>query len=512
MNGFTISLILTGVFLIVTLLGTVNGITRGVGRQAIRITTVIASLIFAFFMTLSGSSILSKFCVDKSLGEALMSVELHRYFNKETMDVLFCFDAETAEQLLALPFKTVLLPFVFSALFFIIALFTLLVYLTMCKLFCAPGGRMSKLSRTLGAVLGAVQGVIMATVLILPVLGVADLAADTNARFLEKHDGNVEGNAFCEIYDSYIDDVNANPLFGFINTVATEPICNGLATAEIEGERVNLRDTASQIIVTSEDLIPLGEFNWADPTPEERGELRRIVTSLSDDTYVSSVLAGTLRGIATALDKGIIDMKFEEPALGLIKGIMQVFTTLDAENLSLDIRTVLDVYDLLVEEQVITAMSEGGTDGVATALIAKDAEGKTVIRRIIAKIEENEHMKSLVTVFTKLSLSIMMDNIGVDNGAEIYESIKEGLAAVIAIDKDAYGSDEEYRAAVSSALDTTLKAHDIDLHPDIVGGMSDYVVENLSDVDEITDDEIYATIFSYYDAYSEHIGEAEILP
>ena len=29
---------------------------------------------------------------------------------------------------------------------------------------------------------------------------------------------------------------------------------------------------------------------------------------------------------------------------------------------------------------------------------------------------------------------------------------------------------------------------------------------------EITDDEIYATIFSYYDAYSEHIGEAEILP
>ena len=121
-------------------------------------------------------------------------------------------------------------------------------------------------------------------------------------------------------------------------------------------------------------------------------------------------------------------------------------------------------------------------------------------------------MKPLVTLFTELSLSIMMDNVGVDNGAEIYESVKDGLTTVIAIDKDAYATDEEYRAAISSALEETLNAHDIDLHPDIVDGMADYVAENLSDVDEVSDDIIYDTIFSYYDAYSEHIGEADILP
>ena len=512
MNGITIGWILTGLFIIITLIGVGNGITRGVGRQAIRTSTLAVSVLLAFFATASSASKLSSFCEGKSLGEALMSLDLHRSLSDKLLDTLFCFDAEVAEQLLAIPLRVLLLPFVFLAVFALIAIISLLIYIVLSKLFCAPGGRISKASRITGALLGAVQGIIIGAMLILPVASLADLAADTNDRLLEKHGGDAEGVAFCEFYDKYLEGIDENLLIRAVNTVATEPICNGFANIKIDGEQVNLRDTAAHLITAYEDVSSLGEFNWISPTPEERGELRVIITELSDDVYLSSVLSGTLRGIATALDKGIVDLKLDEPVLGLARALMQVFTTLDAESLRLDVATFLDVYDLLAGEEVLTAMTEGGTDAVASALIAKDTAGQTVIIRIVDTIEENERMKPLLTVLVKLSLSVMMNDIGIENGAAIYDGIKAGLAAVIAIDKSAYGTDAEYREAVSESLNATMLEHGISLHPDVIDGMADYVADNLSDTTEITDDEIYATIFSYYDAYSEHIGEAEVLP
>lgn len=512
MNGFTISLIFTGVFLIITILGVINGITRGVGRQTMRTITIITSLFSSLLTTMATSSTLNKLCAGKSLGEFLMSLDLHRGISNETMDILFCFDAETAEQLLAIPFYVILLPFVFLGIFIAITLFTFIVYLTLCRLFCAPGGRMSKLSRALGGVLGAVHGIVVATVVLLPFVNMVDIAAGANDKFIEKYDGAVGEIAFCEIYDEYIDDVNDNPIVRAVNAVAARPICNAFATIKVDGKNVDLRDTAAMLIVAADDFSALKEYDWTDPTPEECDELRRIITSVSDDTYVSGVLSGTLRGIATAIERDVFTLEFEEPALGVMEGIVQIFTTLDADSFSLDIRTILDVYELLAKENILPALTTGDADQVSGALVKKDSDGKTVIVRIVDTIRGNEHMKPLVTLFTKLSLSIMMDNVGVDNGAEIYESVKDGLTTVIAIDKDAYATDEEYRAAISSALETTLNAHDIDLHPDIVDGMADYVAENLSEVDEVSDDIIYDTIFSYYDAYSEHIGEADILP
>ena len=115
-------------------------------------------------------------------------------------------------------------------------------------------------------------------------------------------------------------------------------------------------------------------------------------------------------------------------------------------------------------------------------------------------------MKPLVTMLTKLSLSIMMNDVGVEKGNEVYDTVKEGVTGVISIDKTQYETEEEYVDAVSDSLDKTLNDHDIDLAPEIVDSMAKYVADNYSDLEEITDDEINDTILSYYEAYYNYVN------
>jgi hypothetical protein len=110
-------------------------------------------------------------------------------------------------------------------------------------------------------------------------------------------------------------------------------------------------------------------------------------------------------------------------------------------------------------------------------------------------------MKPLITMLTKLSLSVMMDDVGIEKGEEVYESISYGITTVLDIKKDDYATEEEYHAAVSSQLNETLLDHNINLASDIVDNMAQNIVDKYSGVEEVTDDIVNDIIISYYDSY-----------
>ena len=156
----------------------------------------------------------------------------------------------------------------------------------------------------------------------------------------------------------------------------------------------------------------------------------------------------------------------------------------------------------ILSREGVFASFESGSDAMFDAFTVRDAEGKTTINKVIDTINANERMKSLVTLMTKFSVSIMAGQLGVDGDMlETYDKVKSGITdKVLSIDKNSYATKEEYVSAVSSALGTTLKENNIELDKEVVDNMAQYYADNYSDKTEISDDEINDIILAYYNA------------
>ena len=499
------TLVFLGIFIFLTAIGLFKGLGRGIGRQIVRIATIAISFIAALIATSSIGQFLHNLCDGKTIDEVLMALGLHETFEQEIYDLLACFDATTAEHLIELPLMSIILPFVFTSCFVVVSAVLLIVHAIFCGIFRLNGKRAGVGSHLLGMILGACQGAVVAVIFMLPFLNLVGIAAETNAIIVEHHQDE-EPAEFSVLYDEYVAGLYENPIFT-VSYTFTEPLCDHFATIEIEDRSVNLRETTALLCVAVDDFVELGDFDWTAPTSEQCDALESIVDSLSHDTYVATILSGALRGLATAIDSGVIEFNLEEPVRGVMNNLMHIFTTLNADNFGRDVDTLLEVYFLLAREQVLASLPSGDPAEITTACTAEDENGTTVIRKIINTIQSNEHMKPLVTMLTKLSLSVMMNNVGMENGEAVYESIKEGIAGVIAINKTEYETDEEYHAAVSSSLDDTLKSHDIVLAPEIVDNMATYVVDNFADLENVSDDEVNDTILSYYEAYMKYVNE-----
>ena len=81
---------------------------------------------------------------------------------------------------------------------------------------------------------------------------------------------------------------------------------------------------------------------------------------------------------------------------------------------------------------------------------------------------------------------------------------------MLSVKEENYDSEEEYKEALSSVLDSTLKDHGIELEEEIVDGIADYVDENFSEVDTLTDEEFNGILLHYYEAYQEYVNSGEI--
>ena len=98
-----------------------------------------------------------------------------------------------------------------------------------------------------------------------------------------------------------------------------------------------------------------------------------------------------------------------------------------------------------------------------------------------------------------------------ENAQATYDNIKASINKdILSIKKEDYATDEEYVTEVSCALDNTLKENNITLEKEIVDSMAQYVTDNYSDIDEITDEQVNDIILSYYDAYLDYLETGEI--
>ena len=507
-TGQHISLIFAGVFAVIAVFGLLKGLSRGAGRQTVRTVTIAVSIIASLVITGGISGYIASLCEGKTLDEVLMMFDLHTQLEQNVLDLLACFDAVTVERIVELPLLTVIMPFIFTSCFILISALLLIVHGIISIIFRLSGKRAGIISRLIGMVIGAVQGAAVAIVFLLPLVNLVNLTDLAQATVRETQPEDSEANAICDVYDDYIKETRESVTFKFVESMGANALCDRFATIDINGEDVNLRSTLSLVLSSSDDFMEIMSYDFANPTEEQCENMKETIDRLVYDSYISSILSGATKGLAIAVDSGVIVIDLEEPALGVINNMVKIFTTLNEENFPKDIDTIIDVYILLAREGVLSSLA-GTTEEITEAFISQDENGVTVIRRIINTIQDNPHMKPLVTMLSKLSVSIMMNDVGVEQGEEVYDTIKDGITGVIAIDKTQYETNEDYVDAVTEELDKTLKDHEIELAPEIVDSMAEYISEqdysNLTH-EEVTDDDVNDAILSYYEAYMNYIN------
>jgi hypothetical protein len=82
------------------------------------------------------------------------------------------------------------------------------------------------------------------------------------------------------------------------------------------------------------------------------------------------------------------------------------------------------------------------------------------------------------------------------------ENVKAGLNTALAIDPETFETEEEYKAAVSDSLGQTLEENGIGLTDSQLEIVTDFVIEEMEGVDEVTNAYIAEFVTKYYDAYT----------
>ena len=508
--GQTISLIFALIFFALTLWGLIKGYLRGVKRQSMRLATIFFSILVSFAVTAIISNFIEVLFANKNVEELLMSLGLNSYLTPEVLDILACYDAVTIERILQLPLLTIIIPFIFSNCFIITSALTYIIHGVFSFILNFSKKNLKFQNRCGGMVIGLVQGLIVALLVLLPFINIIGIAGDVNDRIAEKHDGDTGANQFCQIYNEYLEPTRNSALCYVAYDSFCDPLCASFATVDINGEETNLIDTLSFLIATVSDSINFGTFNWTDPTDEECDAIEQMVDSLAHDKYVSYVLSGALRGTAIAISNECLSLNIEDPVDDVINALFLIFTTLDENNFAEDVDTVLDVYLILAREDVIFHLFAADPETMTSAFIKKDADGKTVMNRVIATIEANEHLNSIAKMLTDLTLSIMLNNVGVGNGGEIYATVSEGIKDLLTIDKSQFENAEDYQAAVTDKLGDVLNENGINLDYEIVDEMATHFVANYSDAEELSDADINDIILSYYASYSQNIMNGDL--
>ena len=490
------------------LAGLVWGLKRGISKTLLRLITVLASAVAAFCIVNAATAWLEGLFVGRSL-EELLTQYVPSYTTsvpENWRNLIACFDAETAERILFLAVYLVLVPVAFVLVFYVLKILSGLIYIILAAILGMMGRRTGFFSALLGMVVGAAQGALIAAVLLLPVSGLVGLATEAKAPLTAEGVPAETASQVEEFYGQWIDDVSDNPVLALIDTAGGGALFTDMTTAHVSDTAVVMGDEAKTLVQVYVDVLPLLGSDLMSPDAATEEAMRSVLADIGDDRYTAEIVSGILRGVSRAIDSGALVIPFEEPVVTLVKEVAAILSDSNADNLKGDLETMLNVYLILGQRGVLSVMAEGSTDVID--LLIGEHDGERVITLVTAELDKNPRTKPLSDAMAKMTLSALNGSISIGGmeAEELYDNVKTGLNDILSTSRDDYETEEEYKADVSSKLDTTLKDNGIELEAEIIDGMTDYIVENYGDKTEITDQDITDALLSYYDVYAEWLA------
>lgn len=517
--------VIFGIMAFLVLIGALKGLRRGIQRQTVRTATIILSIVLSVVAIKIGYGRIFSY-LDAMTVEELVDkgIELGILSSSDDLSVLYNLEMATLEYVLAIPLTLILAPLVFVVLFIVISAIMLIVHAIVSGVLGFKKKKNNGVTRLCGMALGAVQGLLVSAMVLLPFVGLSDLAAGAMDTMRDNTSASETEQELVTAYDENVKPITECASMKIMGVCGGKIVYNIVATTSVEGESFNMRGEVDTVLAVYSDYSSLEGMEWHSLKPEDKAAIESMIDKIEKSDYFAPLLASVARSLSkTVTDGGMLD-DVEEPMKTLFFDMFGIFATSTKDNFFTDVDTILDLYYLFSDEGILAAVvdtddggeitdtpSDGEETDIMKLLAKKDAAGDTVISRAISLLQDNPRTAPIVTSLMKLSLSMMVntagDDIAGDTGLtaeeieEVYDNVKQGLNDVVQIKKEDYASDEAYKEAVSASLDETFRANDIELDADIIDVVADHVIENFGDVEEVTDEHIVEVVLEYYEAF-----------
>ena len=476
-------------------------------RQTVRTITVVISAIVSYALVYFIFAGINKYIDGRSAEEIVSALINSGIISEDTAGYgwIASQDAHSLKILLSVPLALVVLPVIYVVCFILVSGILLPLHKFISALCGFKARRSTFGARLTGFLLGAAQGICVAGILLVPVIGVGSLAKDA-AFAINEHAPEDSFTEKCnEAYKAYAFSVAENPVTVAYETFGIGALYEKIATVTVDGKEYRMTEIFPDLSYLVSDVMSFGGCDPKSLSEAEEARVRSMISMIEENPILTDILASAVRSGSYAYANGTFPVIPDEPFNTLISSSLEIFHTSAPENLSGDLHTLAEVYFTLSKSGVLTAFYDGH-DAIASAMSAKDSEGKTTAERIIEISRTNERITPLVTTVTKLALTAMQDGVGIGKDAlEIFENIKSKINTnVLTVDKNAYNTKEEYVAEISSALDGVLTENGIVLDEEELSVMADFVADNFNETKELTDGDACEIIFSYYSAYKAH--------
>ena len=497
--GKIVPLVLLGLFIITVAIGLIKGLSRGIKKQGLHLACTVEAAILAYL-------IVGK--MTQAFIDSFNAATIADLLSKIGMNPAIAEYLDGLGWLLALPFGTLAVPALFVLFFFIVKIGAAIMYSVMRRVLSLPKKERGAANRCSGMAVGAVEAIVCFVIFFMPFISFITMF-DSGVDALREKDETAYG----EFFDFY--DENVDPLVESFTVKATRKLgadaaLDSFATVENRktGEKINLRREVVSAVSIVTETSTMKDVNWRALSKEHQEVLSSTVDTLASSEYLSIIVADMLNGMAAAVENNVVPFKAEPPFDTLIGSVVALFSSVNEQTLGDDIHSILSIYYILCDDGVLSAIGSGDSDALLDCLI-EEHDGETIVNKIIAELKKNEHTKPLVATLTELSVTVMSSQLSLgENSAEVYDNVKEGLKDVLSIKPTDYEDTAEgkaqYKEDLTNSLDETLKENGIELDPEIVGGIADYIDENVEVKDEYTDEEINDVILSYYDVYLEY--------
>ncbi len=506
-----LSWILPVFVLIFVVIGALNGFRRGVSRQVIRLCLIAGSIILSFWLT---GIALDKFLqtFDSMTSEQMYNYLLKIPFFANGPDISWIKNLEVGvvKALVAVPTALIISPVVFIVLFEVFRIVSLILHVVLCGILGFSKRRNNIFTRLLGMCVGALTGVVIAGVFMLPVVGLGNAYSYTVTTLSQEKPEEPITSQLTQYYNTYAKPLVDSPAYKFYNKIGLGAIYKNMTTVNIDGTETDATTVLPDCVLIYSEGGKLKDTDFKKLNDSDKESMLKIIDIISQNPTLLNISSGLVRSLSNAIANGGFNIQVEEPLKEVVNDGFSIFTDMKNEHFSEDMKIILYTYFILSDDNVILAFDKD-TDAVLNALTVKDANGITTVNRIIENLRKSERTAKLVSSVSKISVIVMSQQLGVPNSENLYNSVKEGLKGTLQINKADYASQEEYLAAVSASIDSTLKANSIELEQGIIDNMAIYVNDNFSDKEEITDADADELILSYYDAYlksQENPGES----
>lgn len=493
-------------FALAILIESLFGLKRGWKRQLLHTCFSLVGLTCAFFIT---KYITSVKIDEQTVSDAIATLEGYGLaFNEDIRSLLLAVDPELYEVVISLPLSTVIAPLLFTLTYTVINLVLKLISLIV-KIF-VPKAR-SKAQRLIGLGIGFAEGALISSLLLLPIAATTSLLDETVAA-TDSSESPVAESVHA-VYDEYISPISKNPILGITEFLGGEFIMNRLATVEIEGEKMNMRDEvvgAVKIVIGSEIIT---ELDWDALTSSDKENLTSYVNSVSSSAFLTHTFSGAFKTFANyAEEQGnilILDDSDGELLHAIFKDSVAILGTSTRDTVGSDLKIIKEMFFILSDGRVIKAFDnfKDSTDGAEKMIdvLNGDYGDGTVLTALISTLRQSERTAPLVKTLSKLSLTVIDGKMDVGENADVlYDSVISGLDEINSINPENY-TDSEYSNAVEEVIGNTLEQNGITVDGEILKDITEYAVELRAEDGNINEEDIQDVFVKYFESYKNNM-------